>query len=109
MGMGRKRWRQESSWVAIRELPRTKGHVFYDWVNRILEEHGFDKFAESVCEKFYATRGRPSVAPGVYPSGERESFALTRQCRCIPIVATHPISRPVPKLGPFEIDHKSAA
>ena len=46
MGMGRKRWRQESSWVAIRELPRTKGHVFYDWVNGIFEEHGFDKFAE---------------------------------------------------------------
>ena len=66
MGMGRKKRRQESLWVATEELPRTKGHVFYDRVNRILEADGFDRFAESVCEKFYARRGRPSVAPGVY-------------------------------------------
>ena len=67
MGMGRrKRGRQESLWVATQELPRTKGHVFYDRVNRILDEEGFDRFAEGACEKFYAVRGRPSVAPGVY-------------------------------------------
>ena len=66
MGMGRKRWRQESLWVATQELPRTKGHVFYDRVKRMLEQQGFDRFAESACEKFYAVRGRPSVAPGVY-------------------------------------------
>lgn len=66
MGMGRKKRRQESLWVATEELPRTKGHVFYDRVNRILEADGFDRFAESVCEKFYGRRGRPSVAPGVY-------------------------------------------
>ena len=66
MGMGRKTRRQESLWVATEELPRTKGHVFYDRVNRILEADGFDRFAESVCEKFYGRRGRPSVAPGVY-------------------------------------------
>ena len=66
MGRGRKKRRQESLWVATEELPRTKKHVFYDRVNRILEADGFDRFAESVCEKFYARRGRPSVAPGVY-------------------------------------------
>ncbi len=37
MGMGRKRRRQESLWIATQELPRTKGHVFYERVNRILE------------------------------------------------------------------------
>ena len=66
MGMGRKRRRQESLWIATQELPRTKGHVFYDWVNRILEEHQFDAFAKSLCEKFYAVRGWPGVPPGVY-------------------------------------------
>lgn len=66
MGMGRKRERQESLWVASQELPRTKGHIFYERVNRILDEQRFDGFAESACEKFYGTRGRPSVAPGVY-------------------------------------------
>ena len=66
MGMGRKRRRQESLWIATQELPRTKGHVFYDWVNRILEEHQFDAFAKSLCEKFYAVRGWPGVPQGVY-------------------------------------------
>jgi transposase len=66
MGMGRKRQHQESLWVASQELPRTKGHIFYDRVNRILDEQQFDGFAESACERFYGTRGRPSVAPGVY-------------------------------------------
>ena len=66
MGMGRKRQRQESLWVATQELPRTKGHVFYDRVNRILDEEGFDRLAEGACEQCYAVRGRPSVAPGVY-------------------------------------------
>ncbi len=67
MGMGRKRQRQESLWVATQELPRTKGHVFYERVNRILEEDGFDRFVEGACAKFYApVMGRPGVVPGVY-------------------------------------------
>ena len=56
MGMGRKRRQQESLWIATQELPRTKDHVFYYWVNRILGEHQFDAFAKSLCEKFYAVR-----------------------------------------------------
>ena len=66
MGMGRKRRQQESLWTATQELPRTKDHVFYYWVNRILGEHQFDAFAKSLCEKFYAVRGWPGVPPGVY-------------------------------------------
>lgn len=34
MGTGRKRKRQESLCVATQELPQTKGHIFYDRVNR---------------------------------------------------------------------------
>ena len=45
MEMGRKRQRQETLWVATQELPRRKGHVFYDRVNRILGEQSFDGFA----------------------------------------------------------------
>ena len=67
MGLGRRKRRQESLWVATGELPRTGGHVFYERVNRVLDEHGFDRFAEDTCAKFYApTMGRPGVAPGVY-------------------------------------------
>ena len=38
MGMGETKCRQESFWVATEELPRTKRGVFYERVNRILEE-----------------------------------------------------------------------
>jgi len=55
-------------WIATDELPRTRGHVFYDAVNKILKGEGFDAFAEQECVRFYksATIGRPSIAPGVY-------------------------------------------
>ena len=67
MGMGRKNRLQESLWIATPELPRTKGHVFYERVNQILEENRFDRFAEQACQKFYApVMGRPGVALGVY-------------------------------------------
>ena len=67
MGMGRKKDRQDTFWVATQELPRTGGPVFYERVNRILNETGFDRFVEDSCEKFYApVMGRPSVAPGKY-------------------------------------------
>ena len=67
MALGRKKQRQDSLWIGTQELPRTGGHVFYERVNRILEENGFDRFVEDACEKFYApVMGRPGLAPGVY-------------------------------------------
>jgi hypothetical protein len=46
MALGRRQRRQDSLWVATEDLPRTAGHVFYERVNRVLDEHGFDRFAE---------------------------------------------------------------
>jgi len=68
MAMGRKRARQEPLWIPTGELPRTRGHVFYDRVNEILKNEKFDEFAETECARFYKseTMGRPSIAPGVY-------------------------------------------
>ncbi len=68
MAMGKKRWRQQPMWIASQELPRTRGHVFYDRVNEILKSEKFDEFAEKECVSFYRneTIGRPSIAPGVY-------------------------------------------
>lgn len=43
MALGRRKHRQDSLWVATQELPRTGGHVFYERVNRLLDEHGFDR------------------------------------------------------------------
>jgi len=68
MAMGKKRDRQQEMWIATNELPRSRGHIFYDWANQILNSAGFDRFAESECLQFYKseTMGRPSIAPGVY-------------------------------------------
>ena len=63
----RKRERQSAMWIAHTELPTPPGHPFYQRLNAILDEDGFDRFVEKLCSKFYAPRmGRPSVAPGIY-------------------------------------------
>ena len=68
MAMGKKKRRQqEDLWVATSELPHTAGHPFYERLNGLFNEHGFDDFVEGLCAKFYADKmGRPSLAPGVY-------------------------------------------
>ena len=76
MAMGKKKRRQqEDLWVATSELPRTAGHPFYERLNGLFNEHGFDDFVEGLCAKFYADKmGRPSLAPGVallHGSGRR--------------------------------------
>ena len=54
-------------WVASSDLPRGAGHPFYQRLNRVLDEAGFDAFVEAQCAKFYADGvGRPSLAPGRY-------------------------------------------
>ncbi|MGH9486888.1 MAG: transposase [Terriglobales bacterium] len=69
MAMGRreKQARQEGLWVASSQLPVSAGHPFYQRLNRVLDENGFDRFAEAQCAGFYAARmGRPSITPGKY-------------------------------------------
>jgi len=68
MAMGtRDTERQEPLWVAAMSMARSPGHPFYDGLNRILDEAGFDEFVEKQCAPFYAERmGRPSLPPTVY-------------------------------------------
>jgi transposase len=70
MAMGRRakqRQPQSDFWIAHTELPRTVGHPFYERLNQLLAERGFDEFVEGQCERFYAeTMGRPSLTPGRY-------------------------------------------
>ena len=67
MAMGtREKERQKPLWVSA-SMARSPGHPFYEGLNRILDEAGFDEFAEQQCAPFYAERmGRPSLAPAVY-------------------------------------------
>ena len=66
MGTTRDDGSQQSMWLATGDLPRSAGHPFYERLNHILGEAGFDAFVEDLCAKFYAVMGRPSLAPGRY-------------------------------------------
>ena len=68
MAMGkRERDEQPTMWVATTELPTAASHPFYERLNRLLAEHGFDDFVETPCRAFYAEKmGRPGLPPGIY-------------------------------------------
>src|SRR5215468_10485996 len=66
MGTRKKRERQEPLWYGS-ELPAAPGHPFYNRLNEVLDQVGFDRFCEDACAGFYHARlGRPSLAPGLY-------------------------------------------
>ena len=49
------------------EMPRSPGHAFYDRLQDLLREAGFDAFVEGACKPYYAPRmGAPSLPPGRY-------------------------------------------
>jgi transposase len=58
--------KQEPIWIEAARLAVPAGHPFYERLNRLLSKRGFDAFAESACESFYAKVGRPGLPPGVY-------------------------------------------
>jgi transposase len=67
MGRRRDRARTPSLWIATNDLPVTGGHPFYQRLNQVLAQHGFDEFVEAQCAPFYAAKlGRPSLPPGTY-------------------------------------------
>jgi hypothetical protein len=57
--------KQEPIWIEAATLATPAGHPFYERLNRLLSKRGFDAFAESACQGFYAKVGRPGLAPGV--------------------------------------------
>ncbi len=67
MSMGLQKDRQGDLMVGWAEMPRSPGHVFYDRLQSVLIEGGFDDFVEATCRCYYAARtGAPSVPPGRY-------------------------------------------
>ena len=67
MAIGRRRRApQQELFVAAGDI-RALDNPFYRALDGLLEEHGFDEFAEEQCAEFYSgNRGRPGVPPGVY-------------------------------------------
>jgi transposase len=67
MAMGKRTSEQAPIWIPTTDLPVSPGHPFYARLNAILDEAGFDRFAEEQCRPFYArVMGRPSLPPGRY-------------------------------------------
>lgn len=59
--------RQADLFLLAAQLPRSPGHVFYQKLNSLLAEAGFDPWVEQLCEPYYADgRGRPGIPPGTY-------------------------------------------
>lgn len=70
MAMGRRGVEDQGElFVLAGELPRSAGHAFYEKLNRLLADSGFDALVEKLCEPFYddgSRGGRPSIPPGTY-------------------------------------------
>ena len=57
---------QGELWVTTDQMAKAPGHVFYERLNGLLAESGFDPFVENLVAPYYADKGRPGIAPGVY-------------------------------------------
>ena len=68
MALGnRRRSAQDSLFIPTASLARSSSHEFYERLNRVLIEDGFDDFVESLCVPYYvADKGRPGIPPGTY-------------------------------------------
>jgi transposase len=67
MAMRRETGVQDDLMMTWAEMPRSPGHAFYDKLQTVLAEAGFDAFVEDLCKPFYAPRmGAPSLPPGRY-------------------------------------------
>jgi transposase len=65
MSMGRRQKSQSPLWIAHHELAPSPGHRFYETLNELLREAGFDRHAETLCAPYYEAAhvpGRKSVA-----------------------------------------------
>ena len=67
MAMRREDGVQDDLVATWAEIPRSPGHAFYDRLQALLKEAGFDVFVEDICKPYYAARmGAPSLPPGRY-------------------------------------------
>ena len=67
MGKGPAARQVSPMWVDTADLPTSDGHPFFERLNRVMEDSGFDTFVEELCAAFYAARmaGRVCVPGGI--------------------------------------------
>ena len=82
MAIGRRKPKQQTMWINQYQLPKGQGHPFYSRLNDLLAKDGFDSWAEELCAPSFASKGRPSIPPGIYFRmlfiGYLEGFASDR-------------------------------
>jgi hypothetical protein len=61
-----KRERQQALWIATQDVAATTRHVFYERLNQLLSQAGFDDWLEELCRTYYSGNGRTSILPGQY-------------------------------------------
>ena len=67
ISLGRSKQQQRSMWLSYDQMPQSKGHVFYERLQKLLRQEGFDPFLENLFAPFYAKNlGRKSIPPGRY-------------------------------------------
>lgn len=49
MSLGRRKEQQRSMWLSYDQFPQSKGHVFYERLQKILRQGGFDSHVENLC------------------------------------------------------------
>jgi len=67
MAFGKRNREPQELRAATTSLPRSPGHPFYEKLNLLPAEAGFDEYVESLCRPYYSDGvGRPGIPPGVY-------------------------------------------
>jgi transposase len=67
MALGRRTSKSLDFVLSAKDLPPPPAHPFYQKLNRLLEQAGFEPFVEGLCQPSYANGvGRPGIPPGVY-------------------------------------------
>jgi transposase len=67
MALGRRHAKTLPPVLVTADLPPPPANPFYQKLNRLLDQAGFDSLVEDLCQPFYAPRlGRPSLPPGIY-------------------------------------------
>jgi transposase len=67
MALGHRLPKALPEWIATGDLAPAPANPFYQQLNCILQDAGFDLFVEDLCRPYYADGiGRPSIPPGIY-------------------------------------------
>ena len=67
MSLGHRIPKELPALIVTADLPPVPANPFYQRLNGVLDQAGFDTFVEDLCRPYYADGiGRPGIPPGIY-------------------------------------------